>query len=493
MPNYVGPALSRLSETLYRGLSDIGKSRLATEEMDLKRAKMLYDVERDKPRLELEQLQLGEARRKEEKRTSPFRFDTYVREAVGIGETGDVEGTPNPAVYEQLRWGATLIPKVAKAIGTKVDPQTKTLIKLDTGQPLTNEEWEDKRIQSIVAGVVGGHVDKDKFLELRASQGDQEAIGLLRLRTTNPFQYYTDEFNGKLQNYTQALAMGIPKETLSDMLKQMDRTQTKIDKLEKTPEEKKLFDLSVKKLEAEIEKLGRGPGKPFYDESGNQFQYDKDGRLRLIIKADESRLDKAEFKLLEERYNKISKVLALYDRTKQTVPGEKGAAQKYYMENPDPKTPGLMEINPSEITALQKEKVELAAKLGGKGETKTLLGYKGEPPVKPPEQLPGKGEEVKKPVQIAEYLKRFQYVVDSGMETIGGVSIDKVAESFIKDNPEMEAEVRKILSRRKSVLSKPGAKHPGRSISLLESSKRAVLPSLLKEGTTGPKIPGRTY
>jgi len=392
MPNYVGPALSRLSETLYRGLSDIGKSRLATEEMDLKRAKMLYDVERDKPRLELEQLQLGEARRKEEKRTSPFRFDTYVREAVGIGETGDVEGTPNPAVYEQLRWGATLIPKVAKAIGTKVDPQSKTLIKLDTGQPLTNEEWEDKRVQSIVSGVVGGHVDKDKFLELRASQGDQEAIALLRLRTTNPFQYYTDEFNGKLQNYTQALAMGIPKETLSDMLKQMDRTQTKIDKLEKTPEEKKVFDLSVKKLEAEIEKLGRGAGKPFYDESGNLLQYDVNKRLRKIVgptKTDYSPEDKWRSERLAKEYDENRKMIDLWKQTGVVDPATKQATVT------DDK--GMtIPVDLNRIKMLEDRNKEIDDIISRKKKEPAGAGLL-KPGTKPPEQPTGKGEEVKTP------------------------------------------------------------------------------------------------
>ena len=46
MPNYVGPALGRLSETLYRGLSDIGKSRLASEELSLKRGKMEQEQRR---------------------------------------------------------------------------------------------------------------------------------------------------------------------------------------------------------------------------------------------------------------------------------------------------------------------------------------------------------------------------------------------------------------------------------------------------------------
>ena len=252
MPDYVGPALGRLSDTLYRGLSDIGESKYRRAAIGLGEAKLGYEMEKDRPAIELNKLKLVQAQREEADLLAPIHIPSMIDSALQEGQAGVEFGTQGTSQrYEKLRWISTVIPKAAEAIGTKYDPGSGNLIRMDTGKPLTRREWLDPMTQQKVAGVVGMLTDKDRYLEMEAAGGDKEAQGLLNLRKTNPFKYYTDELNAKLEQFNQLSMSGIPEASLSKLTKQIDRTRTKLDEHDDvlTEKEKKALELIDSQIE----------------------------------------------------------------------------------------------------------------------------------------------------------------------------------------------------------------------------------------------------
>jgi len=252
MPDYVGPALGRLSDTLYRGLSDIGESKYRRAAIGLGEAKLGYEMEKDRPAIELNKLKLGQAQREEADLLAPIHIPSMIGSALQEGQAGVEFGTQGiPQRYEKLRWISTVIPKAAEAIGTKYDPGSGNLIRMDTGKPLTRREWLDPMTQQKVAGVVGMFTDKDRYLEMEAAGGDKEAQGLLNLRKTNPFKYYTDELNAKLEQFNQLSMSGIPEASLSKLTQQIDRTRKKLDEHDDvlTEKEKKALELIDSQIE----------------------------------------------------------------------------------------------------------------------------------------------------------------------------------------------------------------------------------------------------
>jgi len=252
MPDYVGPALRGLSETLYRGMSDIGESKYRRAAIGLGEAKLGYEMEKDRPAIELSKLKLGQAQREEADLLAPIHVPSMIGGALQEGQAGSEFGTGGiPQRHEKLRWIATVIPKAAEAIGAKYDPGSGNLIRMDTGKPLTKREWLDPMTQQKVAGVVGMFTDKDRYLEMEAAGGNKEASELLNLRKTNPFKYYTDELNAKLEQFNQLSMSGIPEASLSKLTQQIDRTRKKLDEHDEvlTEKEKKALDLIDSQIE----------------------------------------------------------------------------------------------------------------------------------------------------------------------------------------------------------------------------------------------------
>jgi len=365
MPNYVGPALGRLSETLYRGLSDIGKSRLASEELSLKRGKMEQEqrrYEEGAPIREFQRKQATVGLEKEQKLDEAFSVPAFAREASQADQAQGEMGGGFPKAYERLRWISTAVPKIAKALNAKYDSATGTLINMDTGKPLTNRDFQDPITQQKLSGIVGILTDSDKYLQMESDI--PEAKALIEQRAKNPVKYYLDELKVKTDYLNQLGTFGIPKGSLTELAGEIKNLKGKIEKYEMTPEEKAKYDKQMLLLDKQIEASkattarAQRPGK-------TEFSYvDKQ-----IIKRE---LDDMDSQIKSKR--KTIEAIRAGDITDPMSPAGELSAQ--YLADMDPKTVsalrerGILKKNvlakmDSELKVLEKSQDEMYRTLKG--------------------------------------------------------------------------------------------------------------------------------
>lgn len=170
MPDYgmVPRALSRLGESVYRGMSDIGAGRLARERLGLLQAKTEFDI--------------GEAK---ETRAYREKYDTPIKERQleKIEQERAGEGAPvtfsseislhlGPSDAEEAIWRATELPsKVKKGLGLELNEKQQFT---KGGLPVTRLQWEQNAYGDQLYAILRSEMKGMKILERMSEHPDPE-------------------------------------------------------------------------------------------------------------------------------------------------------------------------------------------------------------------------------------------------------------------------------------------------------------------------------
>lgn len=279
MPDYIGPALRGLSQTLQTGLADMGKSRLQEAELALKGAEIGHKIrleQQEAPKRALELLTARKRAMEEIDKDKPFNVSGFVEnDLVPVQLTG---GQVSPRLKTNVKmFGAQIVPKLGKAFGedTEYDPVNKLWYHKSTNTPVTKREVEER--QQALSGLIMMHTDGGKFLEMLAEEGSPAAIQTMQGRQADPLAYQKQVLDIKRQVYEQLASQNLGEKALKPALDRLLKEEERYEKLlleQRTEGRAQLGPL-------EIAKEG-GPLK-----LGTVYQTNKRGKVEVVQKPKE--------------------------------------------------------------------------------------------------------------------------------------------------------------------------------------------------------------
>lgn len=233
MPDYIGPALRGLSQTLQTGLADMGKSRLQEAELALKGAEIGHKIrleQQEAPKRALELLTARKRAMEEIDKDKPFNVSGFVEnDLVPVQLTG---GQVSPRLKTNVKmFGAQIVPKLGKAFGedTEYDPVNKLWYHKSTNTPVTKREVEER--QQALSGLIMMHTDGGKFLEMLAEEGSPAAIQTMQGRQADPLAYQKQVLDIKRQVYEQLASQNLGEKALKPALDRLLKEEERYEKL----------------------------------------------------------------------------------------------------------------------------------------------------------------------------------------------------------------------------------------------------------------------
>ena len=234
MPDYIGPALRNLSDTLYKGLSGIGDARLKDAELALKGAEVTQRIQRyreEAPKRAMELITARTKAREELEKDTPFNVQGLVENDL---VPASLLGNQPPSA--QLRgnvkmFGAQLVPKLGKAFGEDVeyDPAKKVWYHQGNGIPVTKREVEKNH--DALSGLIMMHTDGDKYLQMLAEEGNPHAIRQVQAKEEDPLSYQRYQLETKQQIFDDLRSRGFGEKALKPAYERLQKEMERYDKL----------------------------------------------------------------------------------------------------------------------------------------------------------------------------------------------------------------------------------------------------------------------
>lgn len=255
MPNYIGPALGRLSDTIYKGLSGIGESRLNEAKTALQGAELQHKISTYRDEAPLRALKLTKAvqeAKELERQNQPWNVPSWVGESL-VG-SGGVGTTPDAKI-----WAAQVVPRIATVFGddAKYDSRKGQIVRQSTGQPITVADFE--KAQDAISGMIGVHTDGDKFLEMGAKTGDPAILKQIEDRDKDPIGYLNHQLTQKTAMLNHLQSLGLGEKAMQQAWKGVDYTRGKLDKLLSEQRTEKLaLEREEREAEREEKRFKRG-------------------------------------------------------------------------------------------------------------------------------------------------------------------------------------------------------------------------------------------
>lgn len=186
MPDYemVPRALRSFGETLYRGMSDIGASRLARERLNLVEAKTEFDVGEAKEKRRFRTTyEEPLARRKLEKIEQERAVET-----APVTFSGEVSFHLGPSDPPQAIWIATELPsKVTKGLGLELDEKGQFTKR---GVPVSRLLWNRNRYGDQLYTILRSEMKGMKILERMSEDSDPEVAQAAKEAMKDPMRIH---------------------------------------------------------------------------------------------------------------------------------------------------------------------------------------------------------------------------------------------------------------------------------------------------------------